>query len=133
MTYEERIHWLRRYRQSLRNENLLRERINTAQERATSISQALSPIASHSGLYDKTAECLERIDQYQMDLTAQILRSEAIREEIDAAIDTLNDTQRAVLYERYILGKSVVEISNSQHLCARRIYQIHRKAILELL
>lgn len=133
MTYEEKVRWLQRYRKSLRNENLLRERIHTARERATSISQAISPIAVHGGLSDKMAACMEKIEEYQMDLAGQILRTESIREEIDAALDTLSDTQRAVLYERYILGKSIVEISESQHLCTRRIYQIHRKAILGLL
>lgn len=133
MTYDEKVHWLQRYRKALRNENLLRERINTARERATSISQAISPIAVHGGLSDKMAVCMERIEEYQLDLAGQILRTESIREEIDAALDTLTDTQRAVLYERYILGKSIVEISNTQNLCARRIYQIHRKAISELL
>lgn len=133
MTYEEKVRWLQRYRKALRNENLLRERINTARERATSISQAISPIAVHGGLSDKMAACMERIEEYQLDLAGQILRTESIREEIDAALDTLTDTQRAVLYERYILGKSIVEISNTQNLCARRIYQIHRKAISELL
>lgn len=105
MTYKEKILWLWRYRKALRNENLLKERLETAQERATSISQALSPISTHSAISDKMAACLERIEQYQIKLGTQILNTEAIRDEIEATLDTLPDEQRAVLYERYILGK----------------------------
>lgn len=133
MTYEEKVRWLWRYRKALRNENLLRERLETAQERATSISQALSPIAAHSAISDKMAAWLERIEQYQIDLGTQILNTEAIRVEIESALDTLPDEYRAVLYERYILGKKFEDIAQSKYLCTRRIYQLHRSAVMQLL
>lgn len=133
MTYEEKVRWLWRYRQALRNENLLRERLKTAQERATSISQVLSPIATHSAISDKMAACLERIEQCQIELGTQILNAEDIRAEIESELDTLPDEHRSILYERYILGKKFEDIAQSKYLCVRRIYQLHRSAVMQLL
>lgn len=133
MTYEEKVRWLWRYRQALRNENLLRERLKNEQERATSISQVLSHISTHSAISDKMVACLERIEQCQIELGTQILNAEDIRAEIESELDTLPDEHRAVLYERYILGKKFEDIAQSKYLCTRRIYQLHRSAVMQLL
>ena len=87
MTYDEKVAWLRRYRQALRDEARLRDRIKAVRSRAESTTQALRPVVggdSQDGT--KIERGAELLDQYQQELQEQLKASEQIRVEIEAAI-----------------------------------------------
>ena len=80
MTYENKVAWLRRYRQALRDETRLRDRIKAVRSRAESTTQALRPVVggdSQDGT--KIERCAELLDQYHHQLQEQLVASEQIR------------------------------------------------------
>ena len=131
MTYENKVAWLRRYRQALRDEARLRDRIKAVRSWAESTTQALRPVTG-SGSQDgtKIERGAELLDQYQRELQAQLKASEQIRVEIEAAINALpNALQRDVLQARYIDGLPWFKIANRLYISERHAKRLHRKAM----
>lgn len=131
MTYEEKVAWLRRYRQALRDEARLRDRIKAVRSRAESTTQALRPVfggGSQDGT--KIERGAELLDQYQRELQKQLEASEHIRVEIEAAINALPSAlQRDVLQARYIDGLPWFKITNRLYISERHAKRLYRKAI----
>ena len=73
MTYDDKVAWLRRYRQALRDEARLRYRIKAVRSRAESTTQALRLVVS-GGSQDgtKIERGAELLDQYQRELQEQL-------------------------------------------------------------
>ena len=133
MTYDEKVAWLRRYRQALRDEARLRDRIKAVRSRAESTTQALRPVVGGSQDGTKVERCTELLDQYQRELQEQLKESERIRAEIEAAINALPSAlQRDVLQARYIDGLPVWRTANRLHISESWVKQIHRTAIENL-
>ena len=134
MTYEEKVAWLRRYRQALRDETRLRDRIKAVRSRAESTTQALRPVVggdSQDGT--KIERGAELLDQYQRELQEQLEASEHIRVEIEAAINALPSAlQRDVLQARYIDGLPVWRTANRLYISESWVKQIQRAAIENL-
>ena len=134
MTYDEKVDWLRRYRQALRDEARLRDRIKAVRSRAESTTQALRPVTG-SGSQDgtKIERGAELLDQYQQDLQAQLKASEQIRVEIEAAINALPSAlQRDVLQARYIDGLPVWRTANRLYISESWVLKAQKKAIENL-
>ena len=134
MTYEEKVAWLRRYRQALQDEARLRDRIKAVRSRAESTTQALRPVVG-GGSQDgtKIERCAELLDQYQRELQKQLEASEHIRVEIEAAINALPSAlQRDVLQARYIDGMRVWRTANRLYISESWVKQIQRAAIENL-
>lgn len=72
-----------------------------------------------------------------MDLMAEIERAleryMAIQSECLAMIEVLPQTERDVLFKRYMLGKNWNTISDELKYSKPRLYQIHEKAISHLI
>lgn len=135
MTYEEKNRWLRRYRQALRDEVRLRDRIKAVRSRTESTTQALRPVVINGGSQDgtKTERGVELLDRYQRELQAQLDASEQIRAEIEAAIDALPSAlQRDVLQARYIDGLPVWRTSNRLNISESWVLKAQKKAITNL-
>lgn len=131
MTYEEKVAWLRRCRQALRDEARLRDRIKAVRSRAESTTQALRPVVGGSSQDGtKIERSAELLDQYQRELQKQLEASERIRVEIEAAINALPSAlQRDVLQARYIDGLPWFKIANRLYISERHAKRLHRKAI----
>ena len=133
MTYDEKVAWLRRYRQALRDEARLRDRIKAVRSRAESTTQALRPVVGGSQDGTKIERGAELLDQYQLELQKQLKASEQIRVEIEVAINALPSTlQRDVLQARYIDGLPVWRTANRLYISESWVKQIQRTAIENL-
>lgn len=105
--------WLWRYQQALREERCLRERIKAARTRAERCTQALQPVVSHGSSPGSAIEhALELMEQYQQQLAEQIIQTETVRAEIEAALNTLPDLQRSAAKARYIDGLPIWRVAN---------------------
>ena len=134
MTYDEKVAWLRRYRQALRDEARLRDRIKAVRSRAESTTQALRPVVG-GGSQDgsKIEQCAELLDQYQRELQAQLQQSEAIRKSIESAIRALPSIlQQNVLQARYIDGLPVWRTANRLNISESWVLKAQKKAIENL-
>ena len=79
MTYDEKVRWLRRYRQALRAEDRLRDQIRAVRARMESTSQALRPVVGGSSGDGNTIERgVELLDRYQRDLVEQLEKSSGV-------------------------------------------------------
>ena len=134
MTYDEKVTWMRRYRQALRDEARLRDRIKAVRSRAESTTQALRPVVG-GGSQDgtKIERGAELLDQYQRELQKQLEASEHIRVEIEAAINALPSAlQRDVLQARYIDGLPVWRTANRLYISESWVLKAQKKAIENL-
>lgn len=134
MTYEEKVAWLRRYRQALRDEARLRDRIKAVRSRAESTTQALKPVSGSDGQDgSKIEQCAELLDQYQRELQAQLQQSETIRKSIESAIRALPSVlQQNVLQARYIDGLPVWRTANRLNISESWVLKAQKKAIENL-
>ncbi len=134
MTDIEKRRWLRRYRQALRVEDRLRDRIRAVRSRTESTTQALQPVAgggSRNG--SKQEKGTEILEAYQVELVAQLETSQRIRQEIEAAINRLKDPmQREVLQYLYIDGLPVWKTANRMYISDRWVKSQHQKALANL-
>ena len=134
MTYDEKVAWLRRYRQALRDEARLRDRIKAVRSRAESTTQALRPVVG-GGSQDgtKIERGAELLDQYQRELCSQLRVSEQIRREIETAIQALPSIlQQNVLQARYIDGLPVWRTANRLNISESWVLKAQKKAIENL-
>lgn len=134
MTCDEKIAWLRRYRQALCRETRLRDRIRAVRSRMESTTQALKPVVA-GGSQDGTGieRGTELLEQYQQELCSQLRVSEQIRREIETAIRALsNPLQRDVLQARYIDGLSVWRTANRLNISERWVMRNQADAIENL-
>lgn len=134
MTYEEKVCWLRWYRQALRAEDRLRDQIRAVRARMESTSQALRPVVGGgSGDGNAIERGVELLDRYQRDLVEQLEKSQKIRAEIEDAIYALPDhLQREVLLARYIDGLPVWRTANRLHISERWVLNNQNRAIKNL-
>ena len=134
MTYDEKVQWLRRYRQALRSEDRLLDQIRVVRARMESTSQALKPVVSgSSGNGNSIERGIELIDRYQRDLLMQLEKSQQIREEIEKAIYALSDPlQRDVLVARFIDGLPVWRTANRLNISERWVLSNQARAIENL-
>ena len=134
MTCDEKIVWLRRYRQALCRETRLRDRIRAVRSRMESTTQALKPVVA-GGSQDGTGieRGTELLEQYQQELCSQLRVSEQIRREIETAIQALPSIlQQNVLQARYIDGLPVWRTANRLNISESWVLKAQKKAIENL-
>ena len=130
MTYEEKIRWLRRYRDSLRLERTLREELAEQQSRACRITAALTGMPGGGGDGQTLPRSVESIVQAQQELQAQVNVCGAVRREVVAAINQITDERdHEILRRRYLLGQRWEEIAVMMHLEYRSVTRRHRKTV----
>lgn len=134
MTDNEKRRWLRRYRQALRDEDRIRDRIRAVRSRTESTTQALQPVAgSDHPDGSKIERGAELLEAYQNELLAQLERSQGIRREIESVIDRLEDPlQRDVLQAIYIDGLPVWKTANRLYISERWVKSKHKDALAAL-
>ena len=133
MTYEEKVRWLRRYRDALRLEEELRQELEAQRARACKTTAALTGMPGGGGDGQALPRAVESIVAAQQELQAQINLCGAVRREVVAAIDQVADERdHEILRRRYLLGQRWENIAVEMNIALRHVYRRHRKAVSEL-
>ena len=135
--YDAKVAWLRRYRQAVRWQRLLAEDLAECRAEAERITPLLRGGGGTGGSAatpaDKLPRAVERILATEAELTAQLARCEAVRQEVLAALGQEQDAQRyELLYRRYVLGQGFGQLAAALHLDARWVRRLHQKSIANL-
>lgn len=87
MSYEEKVRWLRRYRDALRLEEELRQELEAQRARACKTTAALTGMLGGGGDGQALPRAVESIVAAQQELQAQINLCGATRREVVAVLD----------------------------------------------
>lgn len=130
MTYDEKLAFLRRYRDAQRTMRRLLEELAQLRAEAASISAALSGMPSGGGDGQAIPRAVERIADAESRLASAYGTALAERSRVKDAIDTVEDPlRRDILTRRYILGQRWERIAADNNLTLRRVLQIHHKTV----
>ena len=130
MTYEEKVRWLKRYRDALRLEKELREELKDQQTRACKTTAALTGMPGGGGDGQALPRAVESIVAAQQELQAQINLCGATRLEVVAALDQVTDARdHEILRRRYLLGQRFEEIAVEMCLEHRWVRRRHKMAV----
>ncbi len=130
MEYSEKVAWLRRYRESLRREQLLTEEIGQLEAQARRVTRAISGMPGGGGDGQAIPRAVERLEEARQKLAAQLEQGQARRAEIEAAIRReAHPLRRDILTRRYILGQRWEKIAADHHLVLRQVFRLHHQAV----
>lgn len=130
MEYSEKVAWLRRYRESLRREQLLTEEIGQLEAQARRVTRAISGMPGGGGDGQAIPRAVERLEEARQKLAAQLEQGQARRAEIEAAIQReAHPLRRDILTRRYILGQRWEKIAADHHLVLRQVFRLHHQAV----
>ena len=133
MIYEEKVRWLRRYRDALRLEEELRQELEAQRARACKTTAALTGMPGGGGDGQALPRAVESIIAAQQELQAQINLCGATRREVVAVLDQITDARdHEILRRRYLLGQRWENIAVEMNIALRHVYRRHRKAVSEL-
>ena len=133
MNYEEKVHWLRRYRDALRLEEELRQELEDQRSRACKTTAALTGMPGGGGDGQALPRAVESIVAIQQELQAQINICGAIRREVVAALDQVADERdHEILRRRYLLGQRFEEIAIEMCLEYRWVRRRHKRTIINI-
>ena len=130
MNYEEKVHWLRRYRDALRLEEELRQELEDQRSRACKTTAALTGMPGGGGDGQALPRAVESIVAIQQELQAQINICGAIRREVVAALDQVADERdHEILRRRYLRGQKFEQIAVEMNLESRWVRRLHKNAL----
>lgn len=133
MTYEEKVRWLRRYRDALRLEKELREELKEQQTRACKTTAAMTGMPGGGGDGQALPRAVESIVAAQQELQAQINLCGATRRAVVAALDQITDARdHEILRRRYLLGQRFEEIAVEMMLEYRWVRRLHKRAVTNI-
>ena len=132
-TYNEKIRWLRRYRDALRLEEELRQELEAQRARACKTTAALTGMPGGGGDGQVLPRAVESIIAAQQELQAQINVCGAVRREVVAALDQVADERDyEILRRRYLLEQRFEQIAVEMCLEYRWVRRRHKKAIVAM-
>ena len=130
MTYEEKVRWLKRYRDALKLEVELRQELEAQRARACKTTAALTGMPGGGGDGQALPQAVESIVAAQQELQAQINLCGATRREVMAALDQVTDARdHEILRRRYLLGQRWEKIAVEMNIELRWVYRRHRRAV----
>ena len=133
MTYDEKLAFLRRYRDAQRTMRRLLEELAQLRAEAASVSQALSGMPSDGGDGQAIPRVVERIADAESRLASAYGTALAERSRVKDAIDTVPDPlRRDILTRRYILGQRWERIAADNDLVMRQVFRLHHRAVESL-
>lgn len=133
MTYEEKREWLQRYKVARQLFSFRLQQLETARTDAGHVTQNISPVPGGSGDGQALPRAVERIREAEERAAAQAGICDEIREEITAALDTLDNLcDRDILYRKYIGCQSWSMIMQGTCLSKSAVLAHHRQAIENL-
>lgn len=130
MTYDEKLAFLRRYRDAQRTMRRLLEELAQLRAEAASVSAALSGMPSGGGDGQAIPRAVERIEAAESRLAFAYGTALAERSRVKDAIDTVPDPlRRDILTRRYILGQRWERIAADNDLVMRQVFRLHHRAV----
>lgn len=130
MTYNEKVHWLRRYQDSLHRERELAEELEQMRTRACKVTPALTGMPGGPSDGQSLPRAVESIVQTQQELQAQINQCGAVRREVVATLEQVtNARDHEILRRRYLLGQRWEEIAVGMHLEYRWVTRRHHQTV----
>ena len=123
MTYQEKLAFLRRYREAVQQEDTILQEIEALRCQAARVTQALTGMPG-SGDGQALPRAVEQILEAQEKLQAQAARTAESRTQVAAVIYGVDDPLR-----RYILGQRWERIAADRGFTLRRVLQLHRSAV----
>lgn len=129
MEYSEKIVFLRRYREAVRQEDTILQEIEALRTQAARVTQALTGMPG-GGDGQALPRAVEQILEAQEKLQAQAARTAESRTQVAAAIYRVDDPLRQdILTRRYILGQRWERIAADNNFTLRRVLQLHRSTV----
>ena len=133
MTYEEKKAWLWRYRDAKKMLRQICYRLEEARTAASHTTQNFSPTPSGSGDGQSLARAIERTDDLERQLAFQRTECDALYEEIDEALQQLEDRQEYHILKGYYLdAKTWEQVAYDMNYSLSMIYVLRRKAMERL-
>ena len=130
MTYEEKVAWLRRYRQALRRQAELEQEVEQLDSAAKRVTPMLSGMPGGPGDGNALPRAVENLLEAKAELEAQCDICGDIRREVVAAIEQVtNQRDHEILRRRYIIGQKWEQIAVEMELDARWVRRLHRKSL----
>lgn len=130
MNYEEKVHWLQRYRDALQLEEELRQELEDQRSRACKTTAALTGMPGGGGDGQALPRVVESIIAAQQELQAQINLCGATRREVVAVIDQIEEERgHEILRRRYLLGQRFEQIAVEMCLEYRWVRRLHKRAV----
>lgn len=130
MNYEEKVHWLQRYRDTLQLEEELRQELEDQRSRACKTTAALTGMPGGGGDGQALPRAVESIIAAQQELQAQINLCGATRREVVAVIDQIEEERgHEILRRRYLLGQRFEQIAVEMCLEYRWVRRLHKRAV----
>lgn len=130
MTNQDKIAWLRRYREAAAEQDRLMAEIARWRSLAERVSPTLSGMPAGSGGPARMIAAVERMDELEAELAEQIVERVATRREIGQAIDRLPDERLARLLRlRYIDGMTWEKIAVQMDMTYQWVCQLHGKSL----
>ena len=130
MSYEEKVRWLRRYRDALRLEEELRQELEAQRARACKTTAALTGMPGGGGDGQALPRAVESIVAAQQELQAQINLCGATRREVVAVLDQVADARdHEILRRRYLLGQTYEKIAESLNISVRYCIKLHKACV----
>lgn len=130
MTYNEKVHWLRRYQDSLHRERELAEELEQLHARACKVTPSLTGMPGGTSDGQSLPRAVESIVQAQQELQAQINQCGSVRREVVAMLEQItNARDHEILRRRYLLGQRWEEIAVGMHLEYRWVTRRHHQTV----
>ena len=132
MTYQEKLSFLRRYREAVQQEDTILQEIEALRCQAARVTQALTGMPG-SGDGQALPRAVEQILEAQEKLQVQAARTAESRIQVAAAIYGVDDPlRRDILTRRYILGQRWERIAADNHRDLRWMLRLHRRTVEDL-
>ena len=130
MTNQDKIAWLRRYREAAAEQDRLMAEIARWRSLAERVSPTLSGMPAGGGGPARMIAAVERMDELEAELAEQIVERVTIRREFGQAIARLPDERLARLLRlRYIDGYTLEKIAVEMHYCYKQTKRLHWRAL----
>lgn len=133
MTYEEKIAWLRRYREAIRRQVELEREVDQLDSAAKRVTPMLSGMPGGPGDGNALPRAVENLLEAKAELEAQCDICGDIRREVVAAIEQVkNQRDNEILRRRYLLGQKWEYIAVEMQYDYKWILKRHHATVEKL-
>ena len=133
MTYEEKKAWLGRYREAEKKYQRLSERLAEAQTATRRTTQNVSAVPGGSSDGQSLARAVEREEEAERRVYAQLAVCDRLAEEIEAVLMGLQSTHGYIVLHKYYLNCLTWEqIAMDMNFSVRGVFALRRRAIEQL-
>lgn len=133
MTYDEKIAWLRRYREAIRRQVELEREVDQLDSAAKRVTPMLSGMPGGPGDGNALPRAVENLLEAKAELEAQCDICGDIRREVVAAIEQVkNQRDNEILRRRYLLGQKWEYIAVEMQYDYKWILKRHHATVEKL-